>query len=101
MSEKPKQPAAPEDATGKGKSKRGPSAASFRAKAKVHAVAALETLASLAQKASSESVRVSAANAVIDRAYGKPVAGGRAGAEEDCGEGGDGVEVRWLGPEKS
>lgn len=40
--------------------------------AKVHAEAALETLADIASKGESEAARVSAANAILDRAYGKP-----------------------------
>ncbi|MER8806042.1 hypothetical protein NKH65_03925 [Mesorhizobium australicum] len=40
--------------------------------AKVHAEAALETLAEIASKGESDSARVSAANAILDRAYGKP-----------------------------
>jgi hypothetical protein len=40
--------------------------------AKEHAPAALETLRDIAQSGQSESARVSAATALLDRAYGKP-----------------------------
>ena len=73
----------------------------FREAAQGHALEALETLAWLAKNASSEAVRVSAANAVIDRAHGRPIPGSRAGSEDDADEG-DGIpEVRWLDPAKS
>lgn len=39
--------------------------------AKDHAEIALKTLVEIAQKGESESARVSAANAILDRAYGK------------------------------
>ncbi|AVA20666.1 hypothetical protein [Rhizobium sp. NXC24] len=41
--------------------------------AKVHAVDALNTLAKIAKSGESESARVSAANALLDRAYGRPM----------------------------
>jgi hypothetical protein len=40
--------------------------------AKDYADAALKTLAHIATKGESEAARVSAANAILDRAYGKP-----------------------------
>ncbi len=40
--------------------------------AKDHAEAALRTLADIASSGESESARVAAANAILDRAYGKP-----------------------------
>jgi hypothetical protein len=40
--------------------------------AKGHAATALKTLADIAKGGESESARVSAANAILDRAYGKP-----------------------------
>lgn len=40
--------------------------------AKEHVPAALSTLVDIATNGESESARVSAANAIIDRAYGKP-----------------------------
>lgn len=41
-------------------------------KAKTHADAALKTLADIARSGESESARVTAAVAILDRAYGKP-----------------------------
>lgn len=41
-------------------------------KAKVHADAAIATLAEICKTGSTESARVAAANAILDRAYGKP-----------------------------
>lgn len=40
--------------------------------ARDHAEAALRTLADIASNGESEAARVSAANAILDRAYGKP-----------------------------
>jgi hypothetical protein len=80
--------------------KRGPSARSFSAKAKLHALGALDSLASLAQSAASEAVRVSAANAVLDRAYGKPVSGARAPSSPSTGGHTGPMEVRWLDDEE-
>lgn len=40
--------------------------------AKDHAPAALETLVQIAQGGESEAARVSAANAILDRGYGRP-----------------------------
>lgn len=40
--------------------------------AKDHAAEALEVLVAIAKRGESESARVSAANAILDRAYGKP-----------------------------
>lgn len=104
MSEKRKEAAAVQPAeAAQSKSKRAPTPKSFQAKAKAHALEALETLASLAKGAASESVRVSAANAVLDRAYGKPASGARAAGtrtdEEEVFSGP--LEVQWLDPEKS
>jgi hypothetical protein len=78
---------------------RGPSARSFRAKAKLHALEALEALASLAKSAASEAVRVSAANAVLDRAYGKPAPGAKATTNPSTEGYGGPVDVRWLDEE--
>jgi hypothetical protein len=62
---------------------------------------ALEALASIAKGASSDSARVSAANAILDRAYGKPPPGAKAPLEnEDDGQDGP-LEVRWLDDEES
>jgi hypothetical protein len=66
----------------------------FQDVAEAHALAALEALAALAQSAASESVRVSAANAVIDRAYGKPAPGAREAARDHVEPGS--LEVQWL-----
>jgi hypothetical protein len=75
----------------------GPIIFCLKPAAHAHAEAALEALAALVKEASSEHVRVAAANAILDRAFGKPLTGARAAAEED-GEGEDGpIEVRWLG----
>lgn len=41
--------------------------------AKDHAQSALDTLVQIATAGESEAARVSAANAILDRAYGKPV----------------------------
>ena len=75
-------------------------AAEFHALAVYHARQALETLAVLANGASSEAVRVSAANAIIDRAYGKPAPGARAVRRDENGDG-EPVEltITWLDPE--
>lgn len=62
--------------------------------AKVHAPAALKTLATIASKGESEAARVSAANALLDRAYGKPPQ-----AVQVSGEDGGPLEIRWLGPQ--
>lgn len=43
--------------------------------AQSHARVALETLVSIARDGESEAARVSAANAILDRGYGKPVQG--------------------------
>ena len=79
--------------------KRGPSQRSFQAKAKLHALAALDALSSLAQGAASEAVRVSAANAVLDRAYGKPAPGAKAAPGPLAGVYTGPQEVRWLDDE--
>jgi hypothetical protein len=42
------------------------------AMARTHAEAALKTLADIALQGESEAARVSAANAILDRGYGKP-----------------------------
>jgi hypothetical protein len=79
--------------------KRGPSLRSFQSKAKLHALAALDALASLAQGAASEAVRVSAANAVLDRAYGKPASGAKATPGPSTSGHTSPQEVRWLDDE--
>jgi hypothetical protein len=79
--------------------KRGPSRRSFQAKARLHAEKALDSLASLSESAASEAVRVSAANAVLDRAYGKPASGAKATSSPTTGGYSGPVEVRWLDDE--
>lgn len=76
-------------------------AAEFRAKAQVHALKALERLAWLMEHASSEAVRASAANSVIDRAHGRAAQAVRVAPSGS--EDGEGVELRftWQNPEKS
>ena len=48
-----------------------PSATALRKLARAHADAALQALADVASKGSSEASRISAANALLDRGYGK------------------------------
>ena len=72
-----------------------PTRAQFREAAQAKALDALESLAGLATTASSEAARVSAANALLDRAYGRPAPGGPA-AGDDGADGGNILEVRWL-----
>lgn len=76
-------------------------AVEFRAAAQGYALKALEVLASLMEKSSSDAVKASAANSVIDRAHGRAAQAVRVGASG--GEGAEGVEVSfvWLNPEKS
>jgi hypothetical protein len=73
----------------------------LRQTARDHAEDALKTLAELLKGASSEHVRVSAANAILDRALGKPLPGSKAAeeavAEEEEEEGP--LDVRWLNSE--
>lgn len=77
-------------------------AITFRASAQTHAEAALETLAILMSSAASEHVRVAAANAILDRAHGKPLTGAKAAAESEEDEDDDGpIVVRWLDHGKS
>ena len=77
-------------------------AAKFRAAAQRKALKALKTLAWLMENASSEAVRASAANSVLDRAYGRAAPAVRVGGSAG-GEDAEGVEVSfvWLSPEKS
>ena len=72
--------------------------ARFRAAAQGRALAALNVLVGLMDNASSDAVRASAANAVIDRAFGRAAPAARAGGEEA-----EDVEISfaWLSPEKS
>jgi hypothetical protein len=77
-------------------------AAEFRLAAQGYAREALEALAWLVKNAASEAVRVSAANALIDRAHGRPAQAVKVGG----GDGGDespGVSLtfQWLDPAKS
>jgi len=57
--------------------------------AKDHAVTALNVLVKIAKSGEAESARVSAANAILDRGYGKPVQG-----VEMSGKDGGPLEVR-------
>ena len=59
--------------------------------AKEHAEAALRTLVEIAQSGESEAARVSAANAILDRGYGKAPQ-----AMEHSGPGGGPIETREL-----
>jgi hypothetical protein len=59
-----------------------------------HALEALRVLAEAMTTASSETVRVSAANSMLDRGYGKPPPG-KAADEGPRGP----IEVRWVDPD--
>ncbi|HEY4029965.1 MAG TPA: hypothetical protein VGM25_06450 [Caulobacteraceae bacterium] len=78
-------------------------AIALRQSAQTHADEALKALVELVRTASSEHVRVAAANAILDRALGKPLPGAKAAEDAACEEDGeDGpLVVRWLDPEKS
>ena len=69
-------------------------AAEFRLAAQGYALDALEALATLMNSANSEAVRVSAANALIDRAYGRAAQAVRVGG--DNGEDGQGVSLTFT-----
>jgi len=70
----------------------------LRRKAQDHGQEAMEALIALAKGAASEHVRVSAANAILDRAMGKPLPGVKAAEADDADAEEDGaLEVRWLG----
>lgn len=73
------------------------STATARETAQAHADEALRALVELVRNASSEHVRVAAANAILDRALGKPLPGAKAAAEEDDEPSGP-LVVRWLDP---
>jgi hypothetical protein len=75
-------------------------AAALRAAAEAHALEALDALVELAKGAASESVRVSAANAILDRAHGRPAPGARAAPDDDA-DAASHLDVQWLDPEKS
>lgn len=69
----------------------------LRRKAQDHGELAMDALIALAQGASSEHVRVAAANAILDRAMGKPLPGVKAAEADEAGAEEDGpLEVRWL-----
>jgi hypothetical protein len=81
-------------------------AAAFREAAQGHALKALEMLAELMVTANSEAVRVSAANALIDRAYGRAAQAVRVGGQNPGGMGADeeghvSLTFTWLDPAKS
>ena len=75
----------------------------LRESAQNHAEGALEALAELMKNASSEHVKVAAANAILDRALGKPLPGAKAAEDlASDADGQDGVlEVRWLDDEET
>ena len=73
----------------------------FRQSAQAHAHEALEALAWLVNNASSEAVRVSAANALIDRAYGRAAQAVKVGGEGVPEDGQVSLMVTWLDPAKS
>jgi hypothetical protein len=73
-------------------------AVALRQTARNHAEEALKALAELMAGAASEHVRVSAANAILDRALGKPLPGSKA-AEEAVEEEEEPLDVRWLNSE--
>jgi hypothetical protein len=73
----------------------------FRQAAQGHALAALESLAWLMANANSEAVRVSAANALIDRAHGRAAQAVRVGGEGVGEDGQVSLTFTWLDPAKS
>jgi hypothetical protein len=73
----------------------------IRNSARNHAEEAVEALAGLMGNASSEHVRVAAANALLDRAVGRPLTGAQAAAEDGLSEDDDELEVRWLDPDQA
>jgi hypothetical protein len=75
--------------------------AAFRAAAQAHALKALQALAWLVDNAGSEAVRVSAANALIDRAYGRAAQAVRVGGEGASEDGQVSLTFTWLDPAKS
>lgn len=72
----------------------------IRNSARNHAEDAVKALAELVGNASSEHVRVAAANAILDRAVGKPLTGAQAAAEDGLSEDDGVLEVRWLDPDE-
>ena len=76
-------------------------AAAFREAAQGHALKALEALVKLMAEATSEAVRVSAANALIDRAFGRAAQAVRVGGEGAGEDGQVSLTVTWLDPAKS
>ncbi len=78
-------------------------AAEVRKSAQDYAGEALDALADLMRNAASESVRVSAANALLDRAHGRPAAATKAAAAADGGTASEAVNYtfRWLDPSTS
>jgi hypothetical protein len=75
----------------------------LRESAQNHAEEALTALVELIRTASSEHVRAAAANAILDRALGKPLPGAK--AADDLASDADGadrvLEVRWLDDEET
>jgi hypothetical protein len=76
-------------------------AAVFRQTAQEHALNALEMLAWLMANANSEAVRVSAANALIDRAHGRAAQAVRVDGEASGEDGQVSLTFTWLDPAKS
>lgn len=63
--------------------------------ARAHAPAAIKTLADIAAKGESETARVSAANALLDRGFGRPTQ-----SHEHSGPGGAPIEYKNLSDEE-
>ncbi len=67
--------------------------------AKGHAETALKTLVQIAEKGDSEAARVSAANAILDRAYGRPFQATVTATVEQAPEAFDGWSIGRLQPD--
>lgn len=80
----------------KGRPKGSPNKATadVREAAQAFTVDALKTLAEVMRNSESDAARVSAANAILDRAHGKPAQAVRVGQDEDAGP----IEqvIRWA-----
>jgi hypothetical protein len=101
----PPSPEAPQPEAGEPAARKATvGAPQFRRAARGYAYEALGALAELMRSANSEAVRVSAANALIDRVYGRPPAAAKAG---DGPKGSDDVgpprrvTFQWLDRETS
>jgi len=74
----------------------------LRSEARNHAEKALNALANLMEAAASEHARISAANAILDRGYGRPMTGAQAAEyepddDDETEDEDDDFEVVWLG----